>query len=154
MSALVSPIHTGTINGHPVRFFRSPRSPRPEMPWHSVDDLHRAVKLPRAIRQHFLRSLRNEQWNVETARVATEEGITTIATHVIAQGFLSAMTEVGYGSEEIEREYCFVGVEAFKKLTGDLPPMASFEWSIAAFRNTNGLKPGETFDSTDDKEPA
>ena len=45
MTALVAPIHTGRLNGQPVRFFKGP-SGGPELPWHAVEDLYRALGLP------------------------------------------------------------------------------------------------------------
>ena len=55
MNAVVTPLHVGTVGGVPVRFFRGP-SGQPELPWHAVDDLYRALGLPRAKRRFLLQA--------------------------------------------------------------------------------------------------
>jgi hypothetical protein len=43
---LVEPIHVATIRGHQLRFFKTPNNDgRPDMPWHSHDDLIKCVGL-------------------------------------------------------------------------------------------------------------
>jgi hypothetical protein len=83
MTAFVSPIHTGRLNGQPVRFFKGPTG-GPELPWHAVDDLYRALGLPRAVRRQLLR-MTQETWRQELRTVATTDGVVTIAPHDVAQ---------------------------------------------------------------------
>jgi len=136
MSAVVTPLHVGRAGGVPVRFFKGP-SGQPELPWHAVDDLYRALGLPQAKRR-FLLQVTQAQWSEDLRTVATAEGLVTIAPHYVAQGMIDAAVEAMGAPAEVEREYVRAGKEALEKLVGDLPPLASFEFVMRAFRNTHG----------------
>ena len=73
---------------------------------------------------------------------ATIDGVTTIAPHWMAQGLIDAAVEFGAATASIERDYVREGVKALDALTGNLPPMASMQFAIAAAANTLGLKGG------------
>lgn len=88
---LAHPIHTGTVNGSPVRFFRGPDA-RPDMPWHALGDLTRALELPRALRRHLLQ-MTQRAWAGTLRTVATAEGVTILAPHFVAQGLIGAAVE-------------------------------------------------------------
>src|SRR4051812_11371959 len=135
---LVTPIHTGTVAGHPVRFFKGP-SGRPELPWHAVEDLYRAIALSHAARQLMLRRTDNEL-SREFRAVGTPDAIVTIASHPAAQALFDAVAGLPrlQAPAHVGGQYLEAGVEAFNKLTGDLPPAACFAFAAAAFRNTNG----------------
>ena len=89
-----------------------------------------------------------ETWGQELRTVATADGLATIAPHFGAQGLLGAAAKLrtagaNVPSETIlEAEYAHAGGEALKKLTGDLPPLASVAFALEALRNTSRI--GET----------
>jgi hypothetical protein len=129
---MIKPIHTATIGGHPLRFFRTPNDDgKPDMPWHSVDDLHRCLGLNRAQRKVFLSMLR-KRGGVET--VATADGIITIAPHYMAQGCINAMVEKGVAPPDVRTAYDDEGAAALEKLVAHLnfPSDAWLAWMKAA----------------------
>jgi hypothetical protein len=144
MTALTASIHTGRLNGQPVRFFKGP-SGGPELPWHAVEDIYRALGLPRAVRTQLLR-MTQETWGQDLRTVATPEGLVTIAPHCVAQGLLGAATKLmGLRAKvgaDLLSEYAQAGGEVLKKLTGDLRPLASVAFALEAQRNTSRI--GET----------
>lgn len=138
MSAIVAPTYTGTVAGHPVRFFKGP-SGQPELPWHAVEDLFRAAGLPRPLRRHFLQAM---QTAGEVRTVATLDGVVTIAPHPVAQGFLDALPEMGSiganASPALKMDYAAAAAQAMSVMTGDLPFSATIELVAAAYRKTRG----------------
>jgi hypothetical protein len=142
-SNIHTPIHTGTINGETVRFFRSPR-PGADFPWHAIDDLFAALKLPRGVRRHFRRTLVGD-WKTDVRTIATHNGLVTIAAHSPAQGLLDAATEIGVMAEAAERakrDYHREGGEALKIITAHLPGMASVDYVVQAFKRDDGAGDG------------
>jgi len=145
MTIPTAPIHTDRLNGQPVRFFKGPTG-GPELPWHAVEDLYRALGLPCAVRRQLLR-MTQEIWGQELRTVATPDGLVTIAPHYVAQDLLGAATELMGAcakarTDLLEREYAHAGGKALKKLAGDLPPLASVAVALQALRSTNRI--GET----------
>ena len=70
MSTLTSPIHIGTLNGKPLRFFKAPLS-GPHLPWHAWDDMVACIGLPRSLRRHMQQSLKSEHAaNIRTVATA------------------------------------------------------------------------------------
>ena len=104
-----------------MRFFKTPNDDgRPDLPWHSVDDLHRALGLNRSARKFFLHKLRND-WEWDVARtIATDSGLIIIAPHFVAQGSISAMVETGMASPKAATDYTVAGTEALQNLVGHL----------------------------------
>lgn len=138
MTAIISPLSTGTINGEPVRFYKAPGA-EPELPWHAHDDLLRALKLSREKRRYLLRSCQ-AQCPGEMKTIATVDGLVTIAPHPLAQALLGAVAEVDAAFVSVEIEYRFAGVAAMKALGAGLPPAARFELAITAARNTLSIE--------------
>lgn len=136
---MIAVLYIGKINGGDVRFFRSPVQ-GPDLPWHSIDDLHEALKLPRDLRRHFKRRLQGE-WKKDVRTVATAGGITTIGPHFMAQGLIGSMVEMGIATTKTEVEYAMAGGEAMKL---DMPPGMSpaqrVAQAIAAFQG-QGRRP-------------
>jgi hypothetical protein len=135
---IVAPIHTGEVNGVPVRFFEGPTS-MPEVPWHAVDDLHQAMGLDQRDRVSLLLAMRQDSPD-ELRTVATEDGPTTLAPNYVAQGMIDAIAEITGPS--IQDEYSLAACEALKRLAGNLPLPESIEFARAAFRNTRRLMGG------------
>jgi hypothetical protein len=116
-NVLLKPLHMGTVNSQPLRFFRTPlEDGRPDLPWHAVEDLHRCLSLNRNARKYFLHRLR--EWK-EPRTVATADGLVTVAPHFVAQGTIDAMVEGEMAPASIRAEYDLAGSEALKKL---IPP--------------------------------
>ena len=141
MSGLVEPIYVGTINGKPLRFFKAPL-PGPHLVWHAFDDLVLCLDLPRDLRRSFQQGLKSSEWASDVHTVATDGGIVTIAPHWIAQGMIGSMMELGRTSTKTEFAYAVEAMAAWNAMNGDLPPMASLDLMIAAFRNTNRIEGG------------
>lgn len=137
---IVAPIHVEAIGIHNVRFFRSPLT-GPRQPWHSVDDLHAAMAMPRDLRRTFKKKLSaNREWKKSIVTVDTEKGKTTIAPHWMAQGLIGSMTEAGVCPVGFERSYALGMVAAMKVITAGMSPEDGINHSIAAFRNENGIE--------------
>lgn len=137
MSDLVKPVYTGTLNGHPLRFFKAP-SDEPQLIWHSWDDLVASANLPRSLRRQFKTSLQDE-YGADIKTVATSEGITTIAPHFMAQGFIGSMIELGYAPPSTEMSYTIQSVDAWNALTANLPDRAGMDLFFAAYRNSHKI---------------
>jgi hypothetical protein len=123
---MIKPLHVASIGGHPVRFFRTPNNDgRPDLPWHAVDDLYRALELNREQRKGFLHMLR-KRGGIRT--LATSDGIVIVAPHFIAQGCIDAMIDVGVAPSAVRIEYDLASTEAVQKLIPHHLPFPSDDW--------------------------
>jgi len=130
---IVKPIRTGTINGHPVRFFKTPMSDgRPDFAWHSTDDLMKAANLTPEMQEYFLRSMKSDRGPLYRT-VTTPDGLVTVAPHCAAQGFTRAMVAVGQVPASFPDEYLTASFEA-----DDALPIKDFDEIIAAFHRHSG----------------
>jgi hypothetical protein len=123
MTGIVKPIHVATINGHQLRLYRTPNNDgRPDLPWHSIDDLGRVFGLNRQRRRVMLEGMQRYGC---FRTIATTDGLVTIGPHYAAQGAISAIAEIvgDAKSKHIESEYGYAFVEACKKL---VPPGLAF----------------------------
>jgi hypothetical protein len=125
MTIMIKPLHVGTVGGQPLRFFHPPKpgaglagpfagnGQRPvrlaqtpvlerRLPWPSIEDLYRCLGLSREQRKIFLTKLR--RWS-EPQTIATDEGITTITPHFMAQGTIDMVVEAGMVPASIRSEY-------------------------------------------------
>lgn len=137
----VSPIHTGTINGKPVRFFKTPMNDgRPDFPWHATEDLMLALNVPRVLRRQFLRGAR-QKWGEVHRTIATRDGLVTIAPHFAAQGLVGGTIAVGRAPAKADIEYASEVAKASKALTGDLGMEATLDYMVAAFHRWNDQRP-------------
>lgn len=127
---LIKPLHIATIRGHQLRFYRTPNEDgRPDMPWHSVDDLAQCFGASRSHRRAMFKQLRACGFKT----IATADGIVTIAPHFAAQGAIAAAQACIGGCEDIDRAYCFEGAIACQKLTaGPSFNNGLLEWMKAA----------------------
>lgn len=132
---MIEPLHTGTVGGKPLRFFRSPLTDRrPDLPWHSVDDLQRCLGLNREQRRIMLAKFRNGPYASTTRTVATADGLVIIAAHFMAQGAVDALVDDGMAPKTARVEYELAGEEALRKLVAHIPfgIDAWFDWMKAA----------------------
>ena len=135
-SKITSPIHTATIAGHDVQFFKSPTG-QLELPYHAADDLFLVLGFNRAMRRSFAQSQqRNFGDLIKT--VATSSGPVVIAPHCAAQGLFGAAEEVAPNRlpPGMASEYTHAAAAAFECLAGDLPPNAWVEFLLTAARNS------------------
>ena len=133
---ITTPLHVATVNGKPLRFFRSPHD-RPDLPWHVPADLATCFALEDGPAGAILCDMAtNSRWKDDVRTVGTVEGLMMIASHSVAQGFLGAMEEVGQIPNGAFETYARAGLPAMDKL--DLPPFGSkefWQWmKIAAHR--------------------
>jgi hypothetical protein len=122
MTDIMRPIHTATIRGHRLRFYRTPRNDgRPDLPWHSADDLQACFGLNRQERRAFLQIWRRDhtkRTGFLLQTVATEDGLVTIAPHYAGQGTCSALSKcLGI---DIEDPYGLAATDAMKQICGHL----------------------------------
>lgn len=134
--SIVAPIHTTEIGGTPVRFFRAPGCV-PQLPWHAVDDLYRAMRLPRDLRRRMLRETQSFP-QAETASIPVHDGVVVISAHPVAQGMIQATTAKGLVGRDFEAKYIGAAMAASKAMTAGLTPIAAFQLVIEATRNTLG----------------
>jgi hypothetical protein len=59
---ITKPLHVATVVGGQLRFFRTPNEDgRPDLPWHSVDDLQQCLGLDRSAREIFQRMAQSSE---------------------------------------------------------------------------------------------
>ena len=91
---ITTPLHVATVNGKPLRFFRSPVKD-PDMPWVAVDDLPKCFDLSRLACMVLETIKREPKWADVVHRVSTAGGVVTIASHDAAKGFFGATEQQG-----------------------------------------------------------
>ncbi|HLO75022.1 MAG TPA: hypothetical protein VK196_01025 [Magnetospirillum sp.] len=134
---MIQPIHTATVNAHPVRLFRSPLTDgRPDLHWVCWGDLLNAFPLPDDLKADFVQRLR-ARWPEESHTVATAEGVCVLVPHHAAQGFLAAMREcLGM---DAETDYALGAAQALKRLTSHLTfPDGVLRYAAAAMHRWDG----------------
>lgn len=100
LTALQSPVHVERHQGRELRFFASPSfrsTRRPDLAWHSCDDLWRLLDMGDDERTALLRSLRRD-WP-EPASVATPDGPVVVQPHFMGEGIVEAFRDAGLGAE-------------------------------------------------------
>ena len=123
MSAMITPLHTATVGGHPLRFFKSPLNDgRPGMPWVAIDDLSRCVGLNRAERRIQMAMFHQIHSFKEVVRtVATSDGSVLIAPHAFARHALEALILTGRAQASVRDGY----TKAFAEGAVQLPRAVS-----------------------------
>jgi hypothetical protein len=118
VTPLSEPIHIATIDGKPLRFFRSPVKD-PDMPWFAIDDLPRCFGLSRLTCMVLETMKRGLRYADVVRRVSTLDGTVTIAAHSAAQGFFGAAEQQGELPKSALMTYLEAGVPATQKLLRD-----------------------------------
>lgn len=119
MSRIITPVHIAPVCGHPVRFFRSPRA-GPDLPWHAVEDLYAAARLPGELRRRMMRMTRSFEGGVDSVTIATTEGPLVIGAHSLAQGFIGALQEIDLLPDGFGQQYTRAGAQTLGVLTASL----------------------------------
>ena len=128
MSSLIEPIYFGQVRRQPVRFFAGPTS-SPELPWHCHDELLDALALNTRQRAIVRQMLQNGPFKGQTRTIATRSGITIIAPHFMAQGFIRAL----HGEDSMtEDDYCEAMTKASKVLTAGMSEQARMSFLFSA----------------------
>src|SRR5262245_23412413 len=133
---MIKPLYIGQVGGQPLRFFKTPLDDgRPDLAWHCVDDLQRCLgQSPRGQNLSEYAALAQGIPRHRSDRVATADGIITLAPHFMAQGTIEAMIEAGEALEAVRTEYDHAGVEAMRKIAIPFPfPSDEYlDWMKAA----------------------
>lgn len=139
-----TPLYEASHDGGRLRLFRSPlhlRYNRADMPWHSTDDLRRLAGFSEDGDRTFQTLLRQDWKEPET--IATQDGITTIAPHFMAEGLIGSML----GHPELFARDRIIALRSFYRrsqtqalrlLTRHLHPVEKLIFSLAAMETGNG----------------
>jgi hypothetical protein len=136
---LTKPIHTGTVCGKPLRFFKTPNNDgKPDMQWFAVEDLQICLGMPGQLRK-FMRRKMQQMWGAELKTISTPDGVVTIAPHFMVQGMIDAMRDSGIVPETTYNEYAMAGTDAMRILTEHLSfPDDLLPWMVAALKRHDG----------------
>jgi hypothetical protein len=125
---IVAPIHTGTVDGRPIRFFPSPVDDgKGEFAWVSFVDLLVACDIPMKVREAYFDAV----WDVpggEVVKVPTPTGTVVIVSHSVAQGILGAATYAGHCLGSLRHLYDKAAVAALNVLTEGMSPWRMVEF--------------------------
>lgn len=132
-SNLVEPIHVGQVNGQPVRFFAS-HLDRPDWPHHAIDDLHKALGMPRELRRKLVRVAHKAfgQWMRTVAIEGDGGGLVTLAPNQSAQVVFENLNSLGYPNPELFDEFADAACEAANVVTAAMPPEVAVRYMAAA----------------------
>jgi hypothetical protein len=95
LSVVLAPIHAERHEGGVVRYFASPdfrADGRPDLAWHSCEDLWQLLELSPAERTCVLRLLRRD-WD-DPITVATAEGPVVVQPQFMGEGIVEACAEL------------------------------------------------------------
>jgi hypothetical protein len=137
-------IHTAEVNGHPIRFFRTPLNDgRPDFVWHSLDDLETAMGVLRSQRRAMLRMIKKDkEWGPFVRTVATKDGVVSIAPHFLAQGRIGAAMDSQNLPASFEMAYRLAALEAQRIMDDRIGAGAqSLEYIGAAFHRWSNDAP-------------
>ena len=134
----VRPIHVAAVGLGNLRFFRSPLD-GPRMTWFAVPDLFTCLSMDRGLRRVFHANIKRS-YRDEIRMVWTETGETMIAPHFMAQGLISSLVEVAGAPSSLEASYAIGAAAAMGVITAGMSKVESVNYTIAAFRNENGIK--------------
>jgi len=144
--AIEHPIHTGTVNGHRVRFFRSP-STRPDFPWCVQNDLIIAAGGDGDMQQRFVMHMRQGPFRDQSHVYASPDGPVVACSHSCAQGLIGAFEQWKMVGERFDVEYTAAASEALKEITKHMGDAGGIAYAINAVRIGKGLEPISTEDA-------
>lgn len=136
MSGLHIPLHIADVEGHTVRFFRSPvyeRTKEPDFPWHCIDDLW-PIFIGSSDAVEFARRKLRSAWK-EPKTIAVEDGLVTIAPHFMAEGMIAAIEEMEERPPNFGRlrgRYRNNCTQALKKQISHLPLEVRLTYALSA----------------------
>ena len=132
---MIEPIHTSTLNGQPVRFFKSSLD-RPDFPWHAAEDLNAAGKLPRVMRRQFMHGLFKD-WRREIKQAVVDGELITLAPHFVGE----VMAEIIDGCHPgFHGAYIKAAIAAVNVVTAGMPPAEQIAYMLAAHKGGSGME--------------
>lgn len=137
-SRLVYPVHEIETARGRLRYFKSPFHAAhniADMPWHSADDFLILTGMDTATAENVRRALRKD-WP-QTVTIATEDGITTLSPHYMAEGFIAAMLKAKdlFGTRDIislRASYRRGLTASLNVMNAHLSPVARLGFALAA----------------------
>src|SRR5215470_4825469 len=79
-TALIQPLHVVTIRGKLLQFYKTPnKDARPDLAWHSFDDLQQVCGLTCEQRRFMAKHFANGPFKADFRTIATTDGLVTIA---------------------------------------------------------------------------
>jgi hypothetical protein len=129
------PLHIAHVGKGTLPFFKGP-SPNPEVPYHAHGHLVACLGVSDAIQEKFRHALANGPFKDDVRVIATTDGILTVAPHAAALGLIAGAIEARVVDQEFQHSYIAAVSQALEILAGDLPPMAAFDFAMAAIRNS------------------
>jgi hypothetical protein len=139
IAKVVTPILVAPVGNGALRYFKSPLG-CPDFAWHSVDDLAVCVGLGllQEIQRHFHHTFVGGPFMGNVRVVGTADGIVTIAPHNRAARLIDAAVAIGFADRSVAESYADGGAIALRRIAGDRPPRAAFEFVRAAARTALG----------------
>ncbi|WP_404379943.1 hypothetical protein [Caenispirillum salinarum] len=121
-------IHTGRVDGSPVRFFRSPHFPAPDLPWPDLPALLMALGLAEGDALHVLHKLQRD-WPGLARRIPTAEGFAVAVPFFTARDLAQSLPL----PPERFGQFMAEATNAMKAAASHLPSaQARSEWAMAA----------------------
>jgi len=152
MRRIEAPVHVEVVGGHEVRYYTSPifrDTGRPDMPWHSCDDIWRAIGIGTILREDFLRRLRAAWADPRTA--ATMSGPVVIAPFHMGNAIVEAWAEDAAGpsafsdleARRIRGSFRRGNTAALKAMTPHLDPVSKMLFALEAMDGMSEPTPAD-----------
>lgn len=137
-TGLVHPVYEIELPRGRLRYFKSPIHAAhniADMPWHSADDFLSLAGMDGASAENIRRALRRD-WT-QPVTVATEDGITTLSPHYMAEGFIAAMLAADdlfkvQDTVLLRASYRRGLTASLNAMNAHLPPLARLAFALAA----------------------
>lgn len=121
-------LYTGTVGGKPVRFFRSPFHPTPDLPWCDWREVLRALGTSNSQADAMTRDLQRD-WPKLARTVAADGGLIVAVPFHAAANLAEAMP----GPRDRLRQFMEAGESALGIATVHLPTaLARADWAVQA----------------------
>lgn len=130
MSKATPILHTGTVAGRSVRFYRSPLA-CPDLPWHSVEDLQLALGFPRDLRRKLVTQIAAGQQANEARTVTTDSGTALIGPHYMAACLISTGSDIGCAPYTADTDYPQALAGAVASVLAGMSDREASAWSAA-----------------------
>lgn len=122
-TSIMSPIASAEIRGVAVRFFRASNSEM-DAPWHALDDLYRAMRFDRVMRQMTVREMLSVP-GAEARTVKTPDGPVVIGSDTMARGVIRGGIKALSVPPTFEHDYSRAVADIWSATHSDLDPVTS-----------------------------
>jgi len=140
------PLHTGSVNDEPVRFYTNPKD-LCQYPWHAHNDLMKAMGFPPELRIDILGNILRE-YPARIARIATAEGPLMICDNTIALALFQGLALHDVDTTPALAAYCEAHAEAIGQETRFMGDVWRAVWLENARRYDGG---GEAMTPTEER---